>query len=174
MINISVATVNDIDDVREVRRETWLATYPNPETQITVEDVKSEFVETPEQAVENRKQREEWVKDPANYYLVARDDGKAVGFFIGRKNPEYNRVMAIYVLPSFQGKGIGGMMMEKGLEWIGKDKTILVNVVSYNLNAQEFYRKFGFELTGKDATDTHHPLASGKVIPEVEMKKPAR
>ncbi len=174
MVNISVATVNDIDIIQKIRKETWLDTYPNPELGITIEDVESEFVETPDQKIKNRKRREKWIIEPSIYNLIAREENRAIGFFIGRKFPKYSRIGAIYILPDFQGKGIGAMLMKKGLGWLGDDLDILVNLASYNKNAQEFYRKFGFELTGKNATDTHHPLASGKVIPEVEMKKPAR
>lgn len=174
MVTISVGKITDNDDIRKIRRETWFDTYPNPELGITVEDLESEFSETPKQAIENRKQAEKWFNDPVNRYLVARDNGKIVGFFIGRKNPDYNRIMAIYVLPSHQRKGIGAVLMDQGMEWLGNDKDVLVNVASYNLKAQDFYRKFGFELTGKDVTDRHNPLPSGKVIPEVEMKKSAK
>lgn len=174
MIQIAKAVISDIDEIQKIRRITWLETYPNEKLGITKEILESEFSETPEEAVENRKRREGWFKDSSNYYLMAKDGDNSVGFIICNKGPEYNRIMAAYVLPNYQRRGIGKMLMEKGLEWLGSNKDILVNVASYNQKAQEFYRKFGFELTGKDVTDAHRPLAFGKVIPEVEMKKPTK
>ena len=38
--------------------------------------------------------------------------------------------------------------------------------------AVSFYKKHGFIITGRDATDTHHPLPTGRVIPEIEMMQP--
>lgn len=171
MIKISKAKISDIDDIQKVRKAAWLIAYPNEKLGITLKDLESEFEESPEESIVNRKRREGWMINPLFHQLVARDGEEVVGFFVGEKSSEINRIRAIYVLPNYQKKGIGKKLMEKGLEWLGKDKDILINVASYNLNAQGFYKRFGFEYTGRDATDTHSPLKTGKVIPEIEMKK---
>ena len=97
-----------------------------------------------------------------------------MGFFIGKKFQDYNRLLAIYTLPEHQGQGVGTALITKGLEWFGSDKDIFVNLAKYNDDAHAFYAKFGFVDTGKDTSDTHNPLPTGKVIPEIEMVRRAR
>lgn len=40
--------------------------------------------------------------------------------------------------------------MKKTLTWLGKEKDIYVNLVSYNQKAINFYQSFGFIKTGKN------------------------
>lgn len=170
-IKIIQGTPNDDWDIRNLRRATWFDTYPNEEFGVTVEDVESEFVKTATE--EGRKKSFEEHKgaysDPNFTCILARDGDKLVGFLMGKKFSDANRLLAIYVLPDYQGRGIGARLFEKGLEWFDPAKDILVNVVSYNKKAQEFYKRMGFEFTGRDATDVHEALPTGKVLPEIEM-----
>lgn len=162
-------------DIREIRRATWLDTYPNTEHGITVEDVESEFAQYPD-TPEGRKRQlvahRHFYEGNTKYYM-AKDEKKFVGFFIGSKGEDSNRLLAIYVLPEYQGHGIGESLINAGLKWFGDDKDIYVNVAKYNDSACGFYAKFGFVKTGKDVTDPHEALPSGKVIPEIGMVRKA-
>jgi ribosomal protein S18 acetylase RimI-like enzyme len=169
-IQIIQATINDYREIREMTRITWMDTYPNVEAGITREDVESEFLT--DDTKEGRKRQEARLLryvDPTWVHYVAKNDNKIVGFFIGRKEADFNRLIAIYVLPEYQHQGIGIQLIEKGLEWLGNEKDIYVNVASYNKKAQAFYEKYGFKFTGREVSDAHRPLPTGKVIPEVEM-----
>lgn len=75
------------------------------------------------------------------------------------------------MLPGYQRQGIGKRLMELGLKWLGNDRDIYVNVVSYNDKAIRFYEKFGFVKTGKKVTDEVAVLPSGKTLSEIEMVK---
>lgn len=178
MSNIQIFEGNIDEDweIRNVRRKTWLATYPNEELGITVEDIESEFAKYPdteEGRVKLREDHKKYYLDPNFKYLVAKEGKEVIGFFIGKKSKDSNRLLAIYVLPEYQGKGVGSGLMKKGMEWFGDSKDIYVNLASYNKNAKVFYKNFGFIETGKDATDAHNPLPTGKIIPEIEMVKRA-
>jgi GNAT superfamily N-acetyltransferase len=176
-IRILEGNINDDWDIRNIRYKTWLATYPNVEHNVTVEDVESEFGKYSDIKERRRRLREDHKKgyeDPNWKYYVAKDGDILIGFFIGKKSEKFNRLLAIYVLPEHQGRGVGSRLIRKGLEWFGNDKDIFANLASYNKSAKQFYKKFGFVETGRDATDKHHPLPSGKVIPEIEMLRPRK
>ena len=56
---------------------------------------------------------------------------------------------AIYVLPEYQGRGVGRQLMEQGMEWLGSNKDIILDVVSYNDKATAIYEKMGFGEVGR-------------------------
>lgn len=62
--------------------------------------------------------------------------------------------------------------MRKGLNWLGKEKNIYVNVVSYNKKAINFYQSLSFVKTGKTVEKKPNEppdLPCGKNLPEIEM-----
>ncbi len=80
--------------------------------------------------------------------------------------------MAIYVIPDYQKKGIGGLLIKRAFGWLGNNKDIFVNVVSYNQKAIGFYNRFDFKKTGRTGIfDKAAQLPGGKVMPEIEMIK---
>lgn len=170
-IIIRKSVPDDVYGIREVQRITWLNTYPNLKEEITIEDIEAKFNfdKTPEgkRKIEERKSRYE---DINNGTWVAEDTGKVIGFCMATKKEDRNRVTAIYVLPTYQRKGLGKLLIERALSWLGNEKDILINVASYNSQAIGFYKKFGFiETGGKGTLDNVAKLPSGKVIPEIEL-----
>lgn len=173
MIKIRILVPNDVYGIRAIQRETWLKTYPNKGAGITTQDIEDKFKddETPEgkRKIEERKKK---YGDKNTRIWVAEDKDKIVGFCTASRGKECNRIEAIYVLPDYQGKGLGSLLMEKGLRWLGDKKDILVNVARYNKQAIGFYKKFGFIETGKEGIlDKAARLPSGKFIPEIELIK---
>lgn len=166
------SVVADISAIDEVAHQTWLATYPNEAEEITIADVESVFnidKTSPEYKakIERRIAR---YSNPDIHIWVAEIDGKVIGFCSAVKEESANRIMAIYVLPSLQGKGIGKALITKAFEWLGTSKDILVNVVRYNDNAINFYQRMGFAKTDKAGVfDDIARLPTGKVIPEIQM-----
>ena len=59
--------------------------------------------------------------------------------------------------------------MEKALGWLGTDGDIKLEVVSYNFNAINFYKKFGFKETVNPVGNEQPQLPSGKQIPRIVM-----
>ncbi len=173
-IKIRSSIPDDVYGIREVQRETWLKTYPNREEGITIEDIKAKFKidETPEgkKKIEERKKK---YQDKNTGIWVAEDEKRIVGFCTAIKEEKHNRVGAVYVLPTYQRRGLGRLLIEKALGWLRDRKEILVNVARYNQQALDFYKKFGFIETGrKGAFDEAAKLPSGKLIPEIELVKP--
>lgn len=157
--------------ITQVLKTTWLATYPNEEHGISKEDVESRFL--PDESEEGKKIKETRIKryeDPNYHQWVAKDGEEIVGICTAAKEGDHGRIQAIYVLSTCQGKKVGKKLMEAGLSWLG-NQDVYINVVSYNQKAINFYEKFGFVKTGKEARDAAALLPSGKIMPEIEMVK---
>ena len=172
-ILIRKSNPDDVFGIRRVIRDTWLETYPNKKEGITLNDIRSKFKDdsTPEgiKKIEEKKKKYE---DKNTNIWVAEEYGKIIGFCNAANEGEKNRVRVIYILPTFQGRGIGSLLIEKALSWLGNDKDVFVNVASYNKQAIGFYKKYGFIETGKKGVlDKASKLPSGKTIPEIELIK---
>lgn len=165
-IKISLATPDDAQIINELRYKTWLATYPNQELGITVDDIHDRFKnisseETIQKGKEKLKQTDE------RRTLVAKQLDKIVGFCFCVKSEEKNQLQAIYILPEYQRRGIGKKLWERSLDFFDTHKDIVVEVADYNTPAIKFYESLGFTDSGK--RNEHLKLKSGAIIPEMEM-----
>ena len=84
------------------------------------------------------------------------------------RNENNNQLRTIYVLPEFQGKGIGKMLWNEVKKFCDPTKDIIVQVVTYNQNTIEFYKKLGFIDNGKRFSNDWR-MKSGITMPEMEM-----
>lgn len=170
LMNITISPVSpeDAEGVYAVFRNTWLDTYPSLEHNITTEDILSKYPED---------KKEETLKSWRKFYSgitpdsytqvwVAKNQDKVVGVMTIDKDTPI-RIGALYVLPEFQGYGIGKMLMEQALAYIGHADAQL-NVATYNARAIGFYEKYGFRVIGP-IDDPYGVLPTGKRIPEVRM-----
>lgn len=169
-IPITEALPDDAEGIREVTRLGWLATYPSEEYGITREDIEAVFArgDNPAGAIRRRRLIAE---DESTRYWVAKDEGKVVGFIIGRKAEDRNSMGALYVLPEYQGRGLGSRLMETGLAWLGGQKQVAFGVAVYNRRAIQFFERLGFVQTGRPFHSPWTTLPSGKAIPEIEVVK---
>ena len=174
-VAIERALPEDAEAISELLRQTWLATYPNTESGITEADIRlrtdGENGERIPQNIENWRKRIE-VNNGSVAVFVARTDGKIVGMAAPGATDSKRRIGAMYVLPETQGKGVGSQIMQKALEWHGYKEDIYLLVASYNQNAIDFYKRFGFEQTDKAVVDECHVYGNTQ-IPEIEMIRKA-
>lgn len=169
--NIKI-TVPQIEDVRgsiEVQYRAWLATYPNKEIGITVEDIEDRFKDA--FTGERLQRRERLINNPEpnEKIIVAKDGGRVVGMCSGIVEEDKNQLQAIYVLPEYQGAGIGTRLWEEMSKFFDKNKDIYVEVADYNEQAISFYKNLGFVDTGRRFQDEQFKMKSGAVLPEMEM-----
>ncbi len=170
MIRIQKPTVKDIHGIQEVFYKTWLETYPNKKFGILEEDIEERYKNR--NAKENIEKRTKYLLNiPKNdLYLIAKDEEKVVGVCIFIKKEKFNELQAIYVLPKYQGKGIGRMFWGEVNKFSDKNKDIVVHLAVYNKNAMIFYTKLGFVDTGKRFRNLRFKMpVSGVVLPEMEM-----
>lgn len=169
-ISIQEAQPDDAPGIAEVQRITWLDAYPNDEHGIARSDIEERVKlwhtkESMERLLNSITQPED-----GTLRLVAKDGDKVVGHCYVIKEEPYNKLQVLYVLPDYQGQGVGSLLAKQGMEWLGTERNITLEVVSYNTGAIAFYKKLGFEISG-DAHSGVAELPSGKVMPELLMIK---
>jgi aminoglycoside phosphotransferase (APT) family kinase protein/RimJ/RimL family protein N-acetyltransferase len=148
---IEQAVPEDAEAICDIRDRAWLESYPNAKHGITVEDVKL-MAQGPNGEYVPRRiahLKEQLGKDePTQTTFVAKVNGDVVGFIDPRIDEQnHRRIGAIYVAPEAQSKGVGSKLINQVLDWYGRDHDIYLEVVSYNQNAINFYKRFGFEQT---------------------------
>lgn len=163
MIGISDAAAEDVENIIRLKNDVWVAAYSNREHGIGEADIRSRESRNPER-VERMK---ELIKtgSASGHVWVAKDGGEVIGMCSADRG-ERNKLGALYVLPSYQGMGVGKSLIGKALEWLGEEKPVYLEVAEFNTGAIAFYIRFGFEVEGK-ADD--HIFPTGKSMPLLWM-----
>lgn len=164
-IKIRKAEPNDAEAWCRIRKECWLQVYPNEEYGITREDILLKDFDSSEQ-VKGWQDSFTSRKD-CNYY-TAENENKVVGMCLTYPDQDICEIGALYIDLSSQHQGIGALLMNKALADFDSSKKVNLKVVSYNDNAINFYKKFGFKIIGP-VKDENGKLPNGKQLPEVEM-----
>ncbi len=166
---ISIAIPEDYVGIEEVFYRTWLSTYPNEEIGITEDDIEDRFKNRSKPEV--IKKRKERIGNPPSdeKFFVAKEDKIIVGVCRVSLKEDRNQLQAIYVLPEYQGRGIGKMLWSEAQKFFDPEKDIYVELAVYNKGALEFYKKLGFVDTGRRIKNDNFKMKSGVVIPEMEM-----
>jgi ribosomal protein S18 acetylase RimI-like enzyme len=169
METIRQVSPEDAEGVYKVFRDTWLATYPNVKNNITVEDIISKYPQNKqiETVARYRKFYEKIAANPddsTTSVWVATENGQVVGVVTLDKEIPV-RIGAVYVLPDYQGHGVGKKLMEFILEKVGHQEVVL-NVAKYNTRAIKFYENFGFRIMG-EVNDPNGQLPKVKMVKAV-------
>jgi GNAT superfamily N-acetyltransferase len=171
---IANATPEDALGICEVRRAVWLDTYvhddPDPLRTITAEDIEAKDFLSAEKVEFYRVQA---LNTDNQQILVARDQDRVVGVIVGRTRPEVNTFVFFFMLPEYQGQGIGRELLNKTLGWLGDDKPIEIDVVDYNQKSIDIYKRYGFYISSPPFLDEYAELANGKQLYEVKMIRDA-
>ena len=164
-INIRLAEEKDIPAICDIRKKTWVDTYPNKDYGITVEDILSKDFNS-QKKIESLKKA---LKNKNLRIWVAEIDNKIIGHCQASKGRIKNDFSVIYILPQYQRQGIGQKFALKVFEWLENQKPITTEVVKYNSAAISFYKKLGFG----NPVEMKFPrtLPSGKVLPTIKLTK---
>lgn len=166
---ITTISPEDALGMKEVFYTTWLATYPNENAGITVQDIEHRFRDYfSSESIEETKKKLAIIPENESFF-VAKEHNKVVGVCRIVRSETENRLQAIYVLPDYQGRGIGNTLWEKAKQTCDDGKPIYVALADYNHNARKFYEKLGFVDTGKRWVDEKFVMQSGNAITEMEM-----
>lgn len=165
---VAKAQVEDREQIGEVFDKTWLATYPNEEYSITIDDILDHIERRHKRIKESGEDR---IKNPrkGETLLVAKIEGKVVGVCRVFIKEDRNQLAAIYVLPEYQGQGVGSAMWLEVPKYTDPKKDFYVELAVYNKSALEFYKKQGFVDTDRRFEDEWLRMKSGHIIPEMEM-----
>lgn len=143
MIQIVAAKPSDFDTIRDLAYAIWPETYGHILSKEQLDYMLAAFYSA-ETLLENYTLKH-------HKFLLVEEHGKALGFISFEHHYQgepVTRIHKIYVLPETQGRGIGKMLVEKieGLARENHSAVLSLNVNRYN-NAQDFYKKLGFEIT---------------------------
>ncbi len=133
-------TGSDVPAIRHITWETWIATYASF---VPVEDLRAYFdVHYSEEALAAL------MVDSSNGGFLATVSGIPAGFVRTHWEAQEGRfyVSSLYVLPAFQGKGIGSELMtasERKALALGV-QTVWLGVMEQNIRTLEWYRRTGF------------------------------
>lgn len=168
-IEIRDAVPADVRAIREVYYKTWLATYPNEAHGILQSDIEDRYKHsfTPESISRGEYAITHIPSDER--VIVALADGVIVGTSKLKRGRERNEIHTIYILPEFQGQGIGKAMFTESMNWFDKDKDTQIDTAVYNYQSIMYYESLGFVATGETFTEEEFKMPSGGIIREQRM-----
>lgn len=138
MLRIERATVNDVDTIQMVLRETWLDTYREHLAQATLEEVTSVWHDAALIAAR--------VQDPDIYFAVARNEAGVICGLVTAQIRQDNDlfIYRLYVRPGHQHQGVGTALLSETLLAFPQAARILLQVVADNQKGFAFWQKHGF------------------------------
>ena len=145
-IEISKVTINDLDQLQKISRQTFFETYSALNTEENMTKYLQENFSIKNLSIELKNENSE------QYFAVL--EGKVIGYLklnfgiaqTELKNNKSIEIERIYVLKDFHGKNIGQQLYEKAIN-IARDKNadyIWLGVWVENPRAIRFYKKNGF------------------------------
>lgn len=94
--------------------------------------------------------KENYSVDNTNIIMVNNEDAGTLEI---KKDEESIFISSLYILPAFQGKGIGSRIITDFIEQAKNEKKrVELEVLKLNVGAQKLYTKLGFTLTERDDT----------------------
>lgn len=161
---IREARDDDREVMRDINEEAWREIYPSEVHGISREDI--------ENHIEKRRQGAKQKKDKSCKTFVVEVSGEVIGYCVGCVRENVNQLRVINFLPEYRGKGIGRDLFEYVEDnFFDKNKDTVVTVATYNTQAIEAYKRWGFVDTGKRLEDERFRFKSGSIIPEMELVK---
>ncbi|TPK63820.1 GNAT family N-acetyltransferase [Mesorhizobium sp. B2-4-15] len=135
---VRTAGERDLGAIRALLVETWHATYDAIYGSERVTEITGKW-----HSIEVLRSR---LAKPNAEFLVA-DDGKRIGgvaFAEGTDGGKLVTLKQLYVLPSLQGRGIGGMLLDEIIESFPEASAVSLEVEEQNARAIAFYEANGF------------------------------
>ncbi|SEJ76352.1 Predicted N-acetyltransferase YhbS [Bhargavaea ginsengi] len=135
---IRLMTRHDIETVRQIAAVSYDDTYEG----ILPEEVQESFLTRAYAAPMMMKRLEKTTM------LIAEHEGRPVGFANFTRVDEDGdaELTDMYLLPEYQGMGLGSALLEAGLSSLEDGRQLFVYVDCLNEGARTFYEKQGFEL----------------------------
>ncbi len=138
-MSVRRATDDDVSAIRRVAEHSWESDYPDILHRENVADVVNDWYD-------EERIRDEIANEDA-LVLVAKADGRVVGFAHGVWARRTGHILRVYVDPDHRGGGIGGQLLaalRDSLLQRGSDR-IQAMVLADNEAGNDFYRNAGFE-----------------------------
>ena len=140
-LTIRRVTPQDLDAVRRVLVETWHATYDAVLGAERVAEITGSWHSLGNLAAQ--------VDRPGEVFLLAQTDGAVVATASVVPASDGVRLGRLYVLPTFQGQGIGRALMDEALRLAGDPDPVTLEVEPTNAPAIRFYEAAGFRIVDR-------------------------
>lgn len=89
-------------------------------------------------------------------FHIIRFHGIDVGFFATSSTSEAVKLHQLFILPGYQGRGIGSACMIRIVKEANlAQKPMMLQVLKINTRAIAFYQRIGFVVTGSDFSHLH-------------------
>jgi ribosomal protein S18 acetylase RimI-like enzyme len=158
-MHIQRATVADVDDIRELLRETWKDTYAPYLAPATLEQVSATWHRKTLLTMR--------VQDPNLFFFIARDDaGRLAGLVNAQARGPELFIYRLYVRPGDQHHGVGTALLNATLEAFPAAERITLSVVADNQKGFSFWRKHGFTECG-----VRQETVAGETVNITEMER---
>jgi ribosomal protein S18 acetylase RimI-like enzyme len=144
-INLQTATASDAGDIASLLSASWAATYGSLLTPDELSAVAQEWHHP------DRLRRQ--MSNPRVGFLLARTDtGALVGVATVMQSDDAGTVsvLRLYVLPDYQGQGIGSQLLNRALAAFPNAQRIELQVAEGNPSGLAFWTKRGFRACGHD------------------------
>ena len=108
-----------------------------------------------------------------HHFLILEQGGQAAGFASYSKEGDHLfKLNKLYVLTALQGKGAGGMLLNRVIEDIKKvnANALMLTVNRNNLNAKTFYEKRGFIVSREMRIDIGNGYIMDDFIMELQLE----
>jgi RimJ/RimL family protein N-acetyltransferase len=154
-------TDDDVLALAKMHSKSWIDAYPNDEYGVSREFIEEHIKKlTTEKGLSFRHGLVKEQQDNPDYYLrVAKDKNDLIVGFVDARRGEEPELCGLYIDESTYGSGLARQLAEPVMEWLGRERDIKLTVVAYNLRAQAFYKKLGFEVVpGSDKFHNNTPL----------------
>ncbi|MFB6174906.1 MAG: N-acetyltransferase family protein [Candidatus Nanohalobium sp.] len=146
----------DIEEIREVARESWQDTYSGIIPEETIEGIVNDWYST--------KDLRQQVKEPI--FFVAEVEGRIAGYVHASVKGEEAHLHRLYLRPSNQGEGLGSALYDRAEKEIVDrgGKVVKLEVMSENRKGLGFYQYKGFEEEKEEVTELNGSEIRQKVM----------
>jgi ribosomal protein S18 acetylase RimI-like enzyme len=173
-VTVRLAGPDDAESIVNVYKNTWSATYPDEELNITDSDIAQHTADWDGPAGIQRVR--DVLADPSPFTaeMVAEVNGNIVGTsrLLLTSDDNENKITGFYVLPDYHGSGVAQALMASTLSYLGNDKPVSLEVTAHTDKAVSFYQKMGFAIA-EHAGPVVMTLNNGKMMPGYKMVRPA-
>jgi len=158
VITIHAAQSDEVHQIRELLRRTWIDTYRQLLPEETIRAATSSW-HTPEVLHGE-------INDDNTYFAIAKNEaGDVVGLTTVAIRCDLLMMTRLYVDPHAQRKGIGSQLLQAAINQHPDARMIRLEVEQNNAKGYGFYRKMGFHETSRKELKIDN-----MVIPVIEME----
>ena len=137
MITIERAKVEDVDLIKQVLSETWLATYATHLSRSTIEQVTTHW--------HNPLSLRAQIEKSNDYFAVARDAGTIIGLItVAASNQGELHISRLYVRPAHQRRGVGSQLLNAAIARYPDATVIRLEVEQHNKQGHAYWRSQKF------------------------------